>query len=258
MPTRAIAILVAVVGAALLLSVKAGELRAQSSAALTGVVSSAEEGPMEGVIVSAKAPASTITVSVVSDNRGRYTFPAAKLAAANYNLQVRAVGYDLTAPVHGGGRLGLDGVGGSEAAQSSRHRAATERRRVGREHAGYGRAKEAADQLQRLPFAAAHRHVGLERPRISIDHPADEHVRESEHRRSSAKANGGGRLHQRRYDQAMIRVSGKRQPARALVLDLSAQRTAAPDRCCDARAIYTEYAAAATDDRTARRVRAKR
>ena len=99
MPTRAIAILLAVVSAALLLSVKAGELRAQSSAALTGVVSSAEEGPMEGVIVSARAPASTITVSVVSDNRGRYTFPAAKLAAANYNLQVRAAGYDLTAPV---------------------------------------------------------------------------------------------------------------------------------------------------------------
>ncbi len=98
MPTRAIAILAAAVCAALLLTVHAGELRAQSTSALTGIVSSAEEGPMEGVIVSAKAPGSTITISVVTDNRGRYTFPAAKLPAASYTLQVRAVGYDLNAP----------------------------------------------------------------------------------------------------------------------------------------------------------------
>jgi streptogramin lyase len=96
--TKAIAILMAVVCAAMLLFMKAGELRAQSTSALTGVVSSAEEGPMEGVIVSAKAPASTITISVVTDNRGRYTFPAAKLPPANYDLKIRAVGYDLTAP----------------------------------------------------------------------------------------------------------------------------------------------------------------
>ena len=98
MQTKSIAILMAVVCAAMLLSTKASELRAQSVLALTGVVSSAAEGPMEGVVVSAKAPDSAITVSVVTDNHGRYSFPASKLPAASYQLHARAVGYDLSAP----------------------------------------------------------------------------------------------------------------------------------------------------------------
>src|SRR5207248_5859745 len=76
---------------------KAKTLRAEtsSSVALTGQVTSAEEGPMEGVIVSAKKAGSTITVSVVSDEQGRYRFPAAKLEPGAYSLRIRAVGYDL-------------------------------------------------------------------------------------------------------------------------------------------------------------------
>src|SRR5436309_11776374 len=42
---------------------------AQSGAALTGVVSSQEEGNMEGVLVNAKKEGSTITVTVVTDDR---------------------------------------------------------------------------------------------------------------------------------------------------------------------------------------------
>ncbi|HWA50692.1 MAG TPA: hypothetical protein VG742_20655, partial [Dongiaceae bacterium] len=60
--------------------------------------SSAKEGLMEGVLVSAKADGSTITVTVVSDDKGRYAFPAAKLAPAHYNLKIRAIGYDLIGP----------------------------------------------------------------------------------------------------------------------------------------------------------------
>jgi len=52
---------------------------AQSSAALEGLVSSAEEGAMGGVVVSAKKAGSTVTVSVVSDDRGRFVFPSSKL-----------------------------------------------------------------------------------------------------------------------------------------------------------------------------------
>ena len=48
-------------------------------AALTGVVTSAEEGAMEGVLVSAKKAGSTITVTVVSDEHGRYGFAASRL-----------------------------------------------------------------------------------------------------------------------------------------------------------------------------------
>ena len=68
---------------------------ASPPAALTGQVSSTEEGLMEGVIVSAKKADSTLTISVVSDRQGRYRFPRARLEAGEYALRVRAVGYDL-------------------------------------------------------------------------------------------------------------------------------------------------------------------
>ena len=44
--------------------------------ALSGKVSSAEEGLMEGVLVSAKKEGSTITATVVSDAKGEFSFPA--------------------------------------------------------------------------------------------------------------------------------------------------------------------------------------
>src|SRR5579862_4575832 len=72
-----------------------GRAETSPSAALSGVVSSAEEGPMEGVLVGAKKAGSTITVTVVSDEHGRYRFPASKLAPGQYALRIRAVGYDL-------------------------------------------------------------------------------------------------------------------------------------------------------------------
>src|SRR5260221_5944959 len=71
---------------------------AQPSTALTGRVSSAEEGAMEGVVVSAKKAGSTVTVSVVSDDRGRFAFPSSKLGSGSYSLKIRATGYELEAP----------------------------------------------------------------------------------------------------------------------------------------------------------------
>ena len=67
-------------------------------AALVGQVSSQEEGPMEGVVVSAKKDGSTITVSVLTDNKGHYSFPASRLDPGHYTLKIRAVGYNLEAP----------------------------------------------------------------------------------------------------------------------------------------------------------------
>ena len=49
---------------------------AQPSVALSGTVSSSEEGAMEGVLVSAHREGSNITVTVVSDASGQYAFPA--------------------------------------------------------------------------------------------------------------------------------------------------------------------------------------
>jgi virginiamycin B lyase len=64
--------------------------------ALTGVVSSQEEGRMEGVVVSARRASANFTVSVVSDAQGKYTFPKTHLEAGKYALTIRAVGYDLS------------------------------------------------------------------------------------------------------------------------------------------------------------------
>jgi len=63
--------------------------------ALHGVVTSNGEGAMEGVLVSAKKEGSTIATTVVTDDKGRYSFPASRLSPGKYSLQVRAAGYDL-------------------------------------------------------------------------------------------------------------------------------------------------------------------
>ena len=64
-------------------------------AALSGKVSSAEEGAMEGVLVTAKEASSTIAVTVVTGADGRYSFPASRLGPGHYAVRIRAVGYDL-------------------------------------------------------------------------------------------------------------------------------------------------------------------
>ena len=66
--------------------------------ALTGLVSSAEEPAMEGVLVGATRAGSNITITVVTGADGRYSFPASRLAPGQYTLAVRAVGYELDQP----------------------------------------------------------------------------------------------------------------------------------------------------------------
>jgi virginiamycin B lyase len=66
--------------------------------ALTGQVSSQKEKVMEGVVVGAKKDGSTMTVNVVSDAKGRFTFPSDKLEPGHYTLKIRAAGYDLEGP----------------------------------------------------------------------------------------------------------------------------------------------------------------
>src|SRR5882762_5551222 len=66
--------------------------------ALSGRVTSAEEGAMEGVLVSARQAGSSVTITVVSDAQGRYSFPASRLQAGTYSLGIRAAGYELGGP----------------------------------------------------------------------------------------------------------------------------------------------------------------
>ncbi len=68
------------------------------AAALSGTVSSAEEGPMEGVLVSAKKQGSSITTTVVSNAKGEFAFPSERMAPGRYSLAIRAAGYVLAGP----------------------------------------------------------------------------------------------------------------------------------------------------------------
>jgi virginiamycin B lyase len=65
---------------------------------LTGQVSSEAEGLMEGVLVSAKKDGSTVTTTVVSNDKGQFSFPAGKLEPGKYNITIRAAGYSLVGP----------------------------------------------------------------------------------------------------------------------------------------------------------------
>ena len=50
---------------------------------------------MEGVLVSAKKTGSTITTTVVTDEKGHYAFPASRVQPGHYDIAIRAVGYML-------------------------------------------------------------------------------------------------------------------------------------------------------------------
>jgi virginiamycin B lyase len=69
------------------------EAQTQSPSALAGKVTSQEEGAMEGVLVSAKRAGSTMTITVVSDAQGQYSFPRDRLDPGKYSVAIRAVGY---------------------------------------------------------------------------------------------------------------------------------------------------------------------
>jgi streptogramin lyase len=64
-----------------------------AASALTGRVTSAAEGNMEGVLVSAKREGSNITLSVMSNAGGMYAFPRGRLEPGRYSITVRAAGY---------------------------------------------------------------------------------------------------------------------------------------------------------------------
>ncbi len=72
---------------------------AQGAAALSGSVTSAAEPKMEGVVVSARREGANVTVSVTSDAKGTYSFPRTHLEAGTYTVTIRAIGYELAAPV---------------------------------------------------------------------------------------------------------------------------------------------------------------
>src|SRR5262249_36990403 len=88
----------AAVGLALATQLPCAAAEQLEPTALTGLVGSADQPSMEGVLVSARKSGSSITVTVVSDKDGRFSFPASKIKPGEYSLAIRAVGYELEGP----------------------------------------------------------------------------------------------------------------------------------------------------------------
>src|SRR5882757_2462113 len=61
------------------------------AATITGIVNGADGAPFQGAFVEAQNAKTRITVIVLSDSQGRYRIP--DLAAGDYRVQIRAVGY---------------------------------------------------------------------------------------------------------------------------------------------------------------------
>jgi len=83
-----------VVAVAILADLGCSQTGKSAEAMLQGVVRSKDAGLMEGVLVSARREGSTSTVTVVSDNQGRYRFPAGKLLPGKHDLSTWAVGFE--------------------------------------------------------------------------------------------------------------------------------------------------------------------
>jgi len=53
---------------------------------------------MEGVLVSLKKEGSTIATTVVTNDKGEYSFPDGRIDAGKYAITIRAAGYVLDGP----------------------------------------------------------------------------------------------------------------------------------------------------------------
>ena len=91
----------AIMGGILFGALASVQVSAQAPAALSGQVSSAQEATMEGVLVNLKREGSTITTTVVTNEKGEYSFPTNRIEPGKYTITIRAVGYVLGGPKSG-------------------------------------------------------------------------------------------------------------------------------------------------------------
>ncbi len=162
-------LLIVTLAMAVLFVSAAGALRAQTpGVALTGTVTSAEEGAMEGVLVSAKLSGSNITTTVVSDAQGHYSFPAAKLGPGAYALSIRAAGYDLD----GSNAITLSAANdsGPPPEENVRPRRAAQQRRLAQQHARNAGRETPAYRLHGLSYDLPDRYDALYRQSVDADH----------------------------------------------------------------------------------------
>ncbi len=152
MPTNTLLSIVAA-GFAVLLTHPA----AAQTAALAGQVTSAEEGSMEGVVISARKDGSNITYSVVSDDKGHFSFPSAKLEPGHYTLAARAAGYDLDGPKAADIAAGQARQRRYEAQEDEESSASTDQCRMDAQRPRHRGPEDQSDQLRELPYGRAYR-----------------------------------------------------------------------------------------------------
>ena len=144
---------------ALVLAIPASVRADQAPAALTGVVSSAAEGAMEGVVVTAHKDGSIVSVSVTTDAQGRYAFPENRLEPGHYNLAIRAAGYDISAPAAADVVTEKTDQYRHQARQDQKSARPAHRCRMDDEFPRHRRAEGDAAQLHQLPHARTRREV---------------------------------------------------------------------------------------------------
>ena len=194
-----------VAGVAAFLLPASSPISAQAAAALSGQVSSAREGLMEGVVVSAKQDGSTITVSVVSDDKGQFSFPAARLDPGHYAIGIRAVGYDLDGPKDVTLSAGQESKLDLKLKPAQNLGATTHQCRVAHEHARHRRPEAVAARLQQLPHAGTHRAIDPRCRRVHAGVPAHGRLLSGQHAAATAAAR------RRRRAQADLRRGGARR-----------------------------------------------
>ena len=112
---------------------------------------------MEGVLVRAKGEGKTISVTVVTDHEGRYSFPASRLAPGKYKIDIRAVGYDLASPVSVEVAAGATRRADLKLVKTKDLDSSAHQLRVAAQRSGNRGAEEPAISLRRLPLSRADR-----------------------------------------------------------------------------------------------------
>ena len=205
-------------------------IQAETSLAqtLTGTVSSAAEGAMEGVLVSAQKAGSPITVTVVSDAQGRFRFPDGRLSPGHYTLRIRATGYDLAGPktVELGPAPADIAINLTKTADLRRP---AHQHRVAHEHARHGRTEAAADGVHELPHAAANRPFDIQCRTVRARTGAHGGLRQQYDPSPGADARRAGQNQYRRCRQA-CRLSGDDKSQQRAGLELRIENVAAAQR----------------------------
>ena len=228
--------------------------QAQNAAALQGQVSSAKEGMMEGVVVSARKDGSTITVSVVTDDKGHFSFPASRLEPGHYTLATRAIGYDLDGPKAADIAAGQAATADIKLKPTKNLTAQMTNAEWLHEHSRHRRPEALPAQLQLLPHARAHREIDARRRRVQAGVQADGPLLSGQHaaQAAAARRQRGPRHGPGRSGTEGGRLARQHQSQPAGKVGLAAQDAAAAHRQVDARHHHRIRPAEQTD-RAARR-----